>query len=106
MRARCHNGAMPRKIPRVLWIVLPLAYLQYFHHLNAVGVFGPDEPRYASISREMAQSGDWITPRLWGEAWFEKPALLYWMSGLGFRLGLGPELAPRVPVALFAVLFL
>jgi len=31
-----------------------------------------------------------------GEAWFEKPALLYWMTGAGFRLGLGDELAPRL----------
>src|SRR3954470_4351515 len=54
----------------------------------------------------MASSGDWITPRLWGQPWFEKPPLLYWMSALGFRLGLGPEWAPRLPVALLAVVFL
>src|ERR1700740_2719460 len=69
-------------------------------------MLGPDEPRYASIGRAMAASGDWITPRLWGEAWFEKPALLYWMTGAGFRLGLGDDLAPRLPVALLSVAFL
>jgi 4-amino-4-deoxy-L-arabinose transferase-like glycosyltransferase len=97
---------MPRKIPRVLWIVLPLAYLLYFYDLGAVGLVGPDEPRYASIAREMARSGDWITPRLWGQPWFEKPALLYWMTGAAFRLGIGPDLAPRLPVALMAAGFL
>ncbi|HEY2015637.1 MAG TPA: glycosyltransferase family 39 protein [Bryobacteraceae bacterium] len=97
---------MHRKIPRVLWIALPLAYLLYFFHLDAVGVLGPDEPRYASIAREMARSGDWITPRLWGTPWFEKPALLYWMTGTAFRLGLGPDLAPRLPVALLTLAFL
>ena len=50
----------------------------------------------------MARSGDWITPRLWGVPWFEKPALLYWMTGVGSLLGLGPENAPRLPVALTA----
>jgi 4-amino-4-deoxy-L-arabinose transferase-like glycosyltransferase len=94
------------KLPRLLWLVLPLAYLLYFYNLGAVGLFGPDEPRYASIGREMASSGDWITPRLWGEPWFEKPALLYWMTGAAFRLGLGPDLAPRLPVALLSVAFL
>jgi 4-amino-4-deoxy-L-arabinose transferase-like glycosyltransferase len=69
-------------------------------------VLGPDEPRYAAIGREMARSGDWITPRLWGEPWFEKPALIYWMSGAGFRLGLGDELAPRAPATILGVLFL
>lgn len=70
-----------------------------------MGLVGPDEPRYASIGREMARSGDWITPRLWGLAWFEKPALLYWMTGIGFCLGLGLELAPRLPVALLSIAF-
>jgi len=97
---------MARRIPRALWIALPLAYLLYFFRLDAVGMLGPDEPRYASIAREMARSGDWITPRLWGSPWFEKPALLYWMSGAAFRLGLGPDLAPRLPVALMAAGFL
>ena len=71
-----------------------------------MGMVGPDEPRYADVGRAMAQSGDWITPRLWGAPWFEKPALLYWMTATGFRLGLGPDLAPRLPVALLCVLFL
>ena len=78
----------------------------FFYDLSATGLFGKDEPRYAWVSREMAHSGDWITPRLWGAPWFEKPALLYWLSGAGFRLGLNAELAPRLPGALLAVAFL
>ncbi|HLK62078.1 MAG TPA: glycosyltransferase family 39 protein [Bryobacteraceae bacterium] len=97
---------MARKVPLVLWIAVPLAFVLYFYRLSAVGLIGPDEPRYASIAREMARSGDWITPRLWGEGWFEKPPLLYWMSGIAFRCGLGPEIAPRLPVALMAAAFL
>ncbi len=54
----------------------------------------------------MAQTGDWITPRLWGQAWFEKPALLYWMTAAAFKAGLGPDLAPRLPLALASVAFL
>lgn len=76
--------------------------------LGMTGLLGPDEPRYASIARQMAESGDWLTPRLWTEGedqarrapWFEKPPLLYWLGAAGFRAGLGPELAPRLPVAL------
>jgi 4-amino-4-deoxy-L-arabinose transferase-like glycosyltransferase len=83
-----------------------MAFFLYIYGLGAAGLIGPDEPRYASIAREMARSGDWITPRLWGSPWFEKPALLYWMAGVGYRLGLGPEWAPRLPVALASVAFL
>jgi len=97
---------MARRIPPALGIAMPLAWLLYFFRLDAIGLVGPDEPRYASIAREMARSGDWITPRLWGSGWFEKPVLLYWMSGAAFRVGLGPDLAPRLPVALMTAGFL
>lgn len=83
-----------------------ILYCLYFLGLAATGLLGPDEPRYAAIGREMARSGDWVTPRLWGEPWFEKPALIYWMSGLAFRAGLSEDLAPRLPVALLSVAFL
>lgn len=100
---------MPKLISRNVraWcLAIPLLAILYFSGLSAAGMLGPDEPRYASIGREMARSGDWVTPRLWGQAWFEKPVLLYWMTGAGFRLGLSDELAPRLPVALFSVVFL
>ena len=97
---------MARKIPRALWLLLPLAYFLFFFDMAKVGLIGPDEPRYASIARSMAASGDWVTPRLNGQPWFEKPALLYWMEGAAFRAGLGPEVAPRLPVALAACAFL
>ncbi len=71
-----------------------------------MGLVSTDEPRYADIGRAMASTGDLITPRLSGTPWFEKPPLLYWMIAAGFRAGLGPEVAPRLPVALLSVAFL
>jgi 4-amino-4-deoxy-L-arabinose transferase-like glycosyltransferase len=81
-------------------------YFLYFFGLTRTGLLGPDEPRYAAIGKAMADTGDWITPRLWGEPWFEKPALLYWMTAAGFKAGLDPDLAPRLPVAIVSVAFL
>ncbi len=80
--------------------------LLYLSGLEASGLLGPDEPRYASIAREMARSGDWLTPRLWGEPWFEKPPLTYWLMAAAFRLGLSEDLAPRLPIALASLIFL
>jgi 4-amino-4-deoxy-L-arabinose transferase-like glycosyltransferase len=92
------------------WIFAALALagvaLLYLTSLTAMGMYSTDEPRYADIGRAMARSGDWITPRLWGEPWFEKPPLLYWMTAAGFRIGLGTDLAPRLPIALLSIAFL
>ena len=98
-------GTALRRAGLLLLIIAGLFFL-YFFGLTRTGLIGPDEPRYAAIGRAMAATGDWITPRLWGAPWFEKPALLYWMTSAGFKAGLGPELAPRLPVALASVAFL
>ncbi len=71
-----------------------------------MGFISTDEPRYASIGREMARSGDWVTPRLDGAAWFEKPPLLYWMIAAGNLARLPDEWAARLPVALLSLAFL
>ncbi len=93
-----------RHLP-LLTVGLAISVL-YLFGLNRVGLLGPDEPRYAAIGRAMAASGDPITPRLWGSPWFEKPPLLYWMTAAATAIGLPPDLAARLPVALFSLGFL
>ena len=72
-------------------------------HLGALGLVGPDEPRYVWIARAMAETGDWVTPRLYGAPWFEKPALYYWAAAIGFVLHLPAEWAARLPSAVAAL---
>ena len=60
----------------------------------------PDEGRYSEISREMAASGDWVTPRLNGLKYFEKPPLQYWASALAFKLFGENEVSARLYVGL------
>ncbi|MDZ7640220.1 MAG: glycosyltransferase family 39 protein [Bryobacterales bacterium] len=86
-----------------LILVVLCAYVLFFQGLGGAGLIGPDEPRYADIGRAMYESGDWVTPRLFGDAWFEKPALLYWLIGAGFALGLDDTLAPRLPIAILSL---
>jgi len=86
-----------------LALVLLVAYLCFFHGQSAFGLVGPDEPRYASIARDMATSSDWITPRLHGEPWLEKPILYYWVAALGYRIFNDGELAARLPSGLGAL---
>jgi 4-amino-4-deoxy-L-arabinose transferase-like glycosyltransferase len=60
----------------------------------------PDEGRYSEISREMALSGDWVTPRLDGVKYFEKPPLQYWATALAFEAFGESEATARLYVAL------
>lgn len=63
-----------------------------------------DEGRYAEIPREMFRSGDWLTPRLDGFLYFEKPPLQYWATAAAYAvLGL-TELAARFWTALTGLL--
>jgi 4-amino-4-deoxy-L-arabinose transferase-like glycosyltransferase len=93
-------------LTQVAWVVLILAtlYVCYFSHLGAIGFVGPDEPRYAWIARDMAETGDWVTPRLYGKPWFEKPPLFYWGAALSFKLLGVSETAARLPSAISALL--
>lgn len=69
----------------------------------SIPLLGPDEPRYTQVAREMFERGDWITPKLGGFDWFEKPALLYWLQIASFKLfGVG-EFAARFGSALFGL---
>ena len=85
-------------------LVLLVIYVCLFSGLGVLGLVGPDEPRYAAIARAMAETHDWITPRLWGTPWFEKPVLYYWMAGIAMRMFGVSEFSVRLPSALAALL--
>ena len=90
-----------------LWsapLVLLVLYVCLFSGLGAFGLVGPDEPRYAAIARAMVETHDWVTPRLWGTPWFEKPVLYYWTAGIAMRIFGISEFAARLPSALAALL--
>jgi 4-amino-4-deoxy-L-arabinose transferase-like glycosyltransferase len=70
----------------VLWLLLPLGLL-YFLPLGLRPLTNPDEGRYVEIAREMAVSGDWVSPRLNGVLYFEKPPLMYWLEAGAISLG-------------------
>jgi len=59
------------------WVVLGVVW---FATMQIRPMLDPDEGRYAEIPREMLVTGNWVTPRLDGLKYFEKPALQYWAT--------------------------
>ena len=85
------SGPPPWLAPSALLVLLALSFLGLNH-----GLWTPDEPREAEISREMLLSPG-VIPTLNGTAFIEKPPLYYWMVAGVFRLaGAASPLAARV----------
>ena len=97
------DALRPIFTPAYIWFALfALAVFVYFYGLT-IPFVGPDESRYAQVAREMLESGDWITPTLAGHHWFEKPALLYWLEIVSFKIFGVNEFAARFGPALFGL---
>jgi 4-amino-4-deoxy-L-arabinose transferase-like glycosyltransferase len=69
---------------RTHWLLLFVFAVVWFGSLDYRRLIDPDEGRYAEIAREMVASGDWLTPRLNGLKYFEKPPLQYWATAAAY----------------------
>lgn len=57
----------------------------------------------AQIARNMLESGDWVTPRINGVRYLEKPPLKYWLIALSYAVFGIRDWVARLPVATSAV---
>ncbi|MBM3820962.1 MAG: glycosyltransferase family 39 protein [Acidimicrobiia bacterium] len=83
----------------VLTLIL-LSLLTFFFGLGRPAISDSDEAFYAEASREMVQSGDWLTPHFnYTDRW-QKPVLYYWLSAAAYLVSGPTEWAARVWSAL------
>lgn len=66
------------------FLLIILAGMLIFPDLGKESLRDWDEAIYAQISREIVQSGDWITLHHGYEPFFEKPPLLMWITAIFF----------------------
>jgi 4-amino-4-deoxy-L-arabinose transferase-like glycosyltransferase len=96
---------MLASLPRSAWWLIAAALLvAWFSGIAVRKLQHPDEGRYAEIGREMAVSGNWVTPRLNGLKYFEKPPFQYWATAAAFNVFGVHEWAARLAPAVAGIL--
>lgn len=85
------------------WIVGLIAAFLLFFNLGGIPLLDPDEPVYAQTPKEMIAFHDLVSPRIYGEYWYDKPPLYYWLVAGAFQLFGVSEFAARFPSALLGL---
>ena len=86
-------------------LLLGLCFVIYFVNLGQWDLWNPDEPRYAEVSREMVNGGDWILMHRNGNLYTDKPPLFFWAVAISSFLWQGfTPFSVRFPSALFGTL--
>jgi len=86
-------------------LLLAFCFLIFFVNLGQWDLWSPDEPRYAQVSREMVNGGDWVLMHFNGKMYADKPPLFFWLIAFSSYLWGGfTSFAVRFPSALFGTL--
>lgn len=93
--------------PRVFLLVVAGLIALRFATLGVLPMLDPSESRYAVVSRDMLQSGDFVTPMIWANGehvpFFSKPPLLFWLTAASMGALGTTEFAVRLPPFLAAL---
>jgi len=74
---------------RDVLIVLAVGSVLVFPSFFTRDPWNPDEPRYVEVAREMVVLNDYVTPRLNGVLYPDKPPLFFWLASVFYRIGFG-----------------
>jgi 4-amino-4-deoxy-L-arabinose transferase-like glycosyltransferase len=84
------------------WLLLLVIALSFFWQLGAVPLYDLDEGAFTEATREMLDSGNFITPHKDGAPRYDKPILIYWLQAASTQLFGFNEFALRLPSAIAA----
>jgi 4-amino-4-deoxy-L-arabinose transferase-like glycosyltransferase len=94
---------MFRKLGTGFWLVAIITIFIVFFNLGGVPLLDPDEPVYAETPKEMISFNDFVSPRIYGEYWYDKPPMYYWLVAASYKVFGISEFAARFPSAILAV---
>ncbi|KAF1682551.1 glycosyltransferase family 39 protein [Veillonella sp. R32] len=92
------------RLHRLTVICFLIALAMYAIGNGALSVTDPVESNYALTAKEMAVTGDWLSPQIYHNYWYDKPIMIYWLIGLSYKLFGFTDFAARFPAALFGAL--
>src|SRR3989304_3939214 len=84
--------------------IAAFSFFIFFYNIGSPGLFDVDEAVYAEASREMIETGDWITPQYNYTNRYDKPVFFYWLMASAFKVFGITEFAARFWSAVFGVL--
>ncbi len=94
---------MSKSERNLVLILLCVCLTLFFFRLGSRPLWNIDEGKHAVTSKEMVLSGDWITPTLYGENFYDKPILFNWLAALSFLVFGFTEFAARFPAAILGL---
>ncbi len=80
-----------------------LCAVLFFFRLGDRPLWDVDEGMHASTSKDMVLTGDWVTPQVNGENFYDKTPLFNWFVAISFVLLGFTELAARLPAAILGL---
>lgn len=92
-----------RRSSTALILIVAIASLIMFYNLGSIPLLDPDEPVYAETPKEMYAFQEFISPRIYGEYWYDKPPMYYWLVAVAYKIFGINEFSARFPSALLGV---
>ncbi|MGE5173730.1 MAG: ArnT family glycosyltransferase [Betaproteobacteria bacterium] len=86
-----------------LFILFILCAVLFFFRLGDRPLWDVDEGMHAATSKDMVLTGDWVTPRVNGENFYDKTPLFNWFAALSFMAFGFTEFAARLPAAILGL---
>lgn len=88
----------------IYWGIFFTSFLFYLLFSHLLPITDPVESNYALTAKEMVLTADWLSPKIYGNVWFDKPVFFYWLTAMAFKLFGFSDLAARLVPAIFAAL--
>jgi len=84
--------------------ILIVAFILFFLGGWLIPITDPTECVYTLTAKEMLLADDWLSPRIYGDFWYDKPIMFYWELLVAYKIFGVNEFASRFFPAVFATL--